>query len=408
MELCVLFLGAFLIMEYQFYRTCITPFFIIGLIYFCSIPFINVLGPWLGYYEISNTSMGLFSLYLAILFLCDIPCKLYKNNPINDSQKRESLFIKHQELIWYIFCVMLLGYALSLVQAIGLYGLENIKGKSGGIFGHMGLFCLALSPMIVYIFAKAKKIRYMLGIIVLYVVLFLFGVKSYIFISIITSCILICFEKRVTLGSLLKIGLILISLALVTFLLIYGVLPILRGGISEPDQIVEVIRDAFEHLFYYFASPFLGSNTYFMNPIHNGLDQGMRVLFAPIVSLYEAFVGEQNYPTVIMDFWAPISADAHRTHTNVGGMFSEAVYHVGYVWTGMFVLCIGLYCSLFNFARRVSIYFHMSASLAISLLALCFFCNYFTLLSVLEIVVYSFVIEYILLILDKKSVRIVL
>lgn len=407
MLLFVLIMGFYLIIEYRCYKTCITPFFVIGVIYLLAVPAVNIVGPLLGYYKIKGMTMALFLLYLTVLFLCDLSYKiLLKKKEINCEKTEEKVFVKYQNIIWYLFCVMLIGHVLSLVQALQRYDLADIKGKAGGIFGHMGLFCVAISPIIVYLAVKTKNVKYIVGIAIMAVVLMLFGGKGYIMIPVIASCILLCFEKEIKPLDLVKIGAGLLGVAIVVFVIIYGVLPIIENDIWDFKAMTVVLKEALEHLFFYFASPFLASNTYFSKPMQDGVVEGMRVVFAPVVSLYEVSFGNQDYPNIIMDVWAKISKSAHRTQTNVGGLFSETVYHVGYVWTAIYVGAIGLYVSSCYYIKKRMRCFSATAALAISLLALCFFCNFFTLLSVIEIIVYLGLTEAGIMLLEIKKVNV--
>ena len=92
------------------------------------------------------------------------------------------------------------------------------------------------------------------------------------------------------------------------------------------------------------------------------------------------------------------------TTSNVGGLFSEAVYRVGLPGALIYVFGISGYVSFMYYLKRKGNYYHGSAALAIALIGLCFFCNYFTLLVVLEMIVYLFLMELVILILDKKKI----
>ncbi|MCY4986489.1 DUF6337 family protein, partial [Salmonella enterica subsp. enterica serovar 1,4,[5],12:i:-] len=80
-------------------------------------------------------------------------------------------------------------------------------------------------------------------------------------------------------------------------------------------------------------------------------------MFAPIVSIYELLFGNKNYPHIIMTEWAPISESAHRTVTNVGGLFSESVFHIGYLYSFLYVLLICFYVNIIYFINKKTNHF---------------------------------------------------
>ena len=390
--------------EYKYYKTCITPFFIIGVIYLISVPVINVLGSRVGYNSITLQTIYMFLLFLLVIFIGDLFFKLKLRGSKKGKVSVADIYIKRQKVIWYVFVFMLAGYILSFLQAMQRYGISDIKGKSSGVFGHMGIFCIAISPLIVLLYINTKKIKYLLSLCLLYILMVIFGGKTYIFISLVSGTLLILDQKKVKFREILKIGILLAVIAIIIFLSIYTVIPILRSGNFAWKNIKDSVVESLQHVFYYFSAPFLCSNTYFCMPGAEGLEQGLRVLFAPFVSIYEAFLGSQNYPDIIMSEWATIAKEAHRTTSNVGGLFSEAVYRVGLPGALIYVFGISGYVSFMYYLKRKGNYYHGSAALAIALIGLCFFCNYFTLLVVLEMIVYLFLMELVILILDKKKI----
>lgn len=412
MLLLLLIILFYLLCEYRCYKTCITPFFIIGIIYFVSVPFINIVGPKLGYFKISNDTIYMFMLYLSLIFFSDIVFKIcmvqnkvrhYKDNAYDYYNE---MFVKQQKIIWYTFVVFLIGYSLSFFEAVNIYGISAIKGKSNGIFGHMGLACISISPLIVLLLIKTRKIKYFFGIISLFMIMLLFGGKTYIFIAIITSGILLNIEYQFNFSKLVKLGLLFIILAISIFIIIYTLIPCISTGNMDITTMKSYARESMQHIFYYFASPFLSSNSYFNMPLKEGFITGIRIMFAPIVSIYELLFGNKNYPHIIMTEWAPISESAHRTVTNVGGLFSESVFHIGYLYSFLYVLLICFYVNIIYFINKKTNHFSGSTSLAISLLGLCFFVNYFMLLVVLEMIIYLMLFEVFLLILYQKKIYI--
>lgn len=402
----IVLLAILLFSEYKTYKTCITPFFVIGSIYLIAVPVVNIVGVRLGYYSISSSTMILFLLFLMWIFFLNVVFKLLYRKIIHKNSSLVLMSIKHQKYIWYAFSFFLLGYFLSLLQATQIYGITNIKGKSSGIFGHMGLFCISISPYIMLLYIKTKKTKYILGVTFLFLIMLLFGGKTYLFITAVSACILLFDEKKVTPIKLLRIGLFLSTVAILIFIIIYTVIPCLNANIRDWFTIKAYFKESLQHVFYYFSAPFLCSNSYFDMPIAEGLSEGLRIMFAPLVSLYEVLLGNREFPAIIMKEWVNISDAAHRTTSNVGGLFSESVFHIGYVGAIFYVGLASLYVHAAYYLKCKSQFFHASAALGIALLGLCFFCNYFTLLVVLEIIVYLFIFEFSLLMFENRRIYI--
>lgn len=403
----IFILTILLFIEYQSYRTCITPFFVVGVIYLFSIPIVNIIGVKLGYYKINASTMLLFLAFLFEIFFLDLVYKLLSRKRLTlEKEQSISFAAKHQKYIWYVFLLFLFGYVLSFIQALNIYGMSNIKGRSNGIFGHMGLFCIAISPYIVILLFKTKKIKYILSLIILYLIMMLFGGKTYIFISIVSAGILLYGEKKVRPIDLIKLGVTLFIIALVVFIFIYAVIPCWNAKIKSWPIIRGYIVEAVQHFFYYFSAPFLCSNSYFNMPIAEGLIKGLRIMFAPFVSLYEVLLGNKDYPYIIMHEWVPIADAAHRTTSNVGGLFSESVYHIGRGGAFFYVALVSSYIHTVYYIKCNLQYFHASSALCIALIGLCFFCNYFTLLVVLELIVYLLIFELSLMLFDKRKIYI--
>lgn len=408
MLIFVIVLSILLYMEYRIYKTCISPFFVIGIIYLVSVSTVRYVAPALGYYRLENKTIYLFLIYLSIIFFSDIFFKtVSKKNNREVFYTSEAIVIKQQKIIWYIFCVMLIGYTLSLLQSIEIYGIYNIKGKSGGIYGHMGLFAIAISPYIIYLLVKTKKIKYLISIGILYTIMILFGGKTYLFVSLLASSLFLYAEHTVKFKKMLKLGIIVGFIGVIFFLLIYAVVPCYQSQLLSLNALKSQIQEALEHMFYYFSAPFLCSNSYFDMPAYEGMSEGMKIMFSPVVSIYEAILGDRQYPYIIMTNWIQIGDLAHRTTSNVGGLFSESVFHIGYIGSFAYLFIICLYENVLYYIKRQCSYFHASSAMAISILALCFFCNYFTLLVIIEMIVYLLIFETLLFYMsqNKKYIR---
>lgn len=397
----VTMVAVMLLIEYRHYKTCITPFFILGGIYLFGTVLSNTLGVFLGYNKLNTKTLFLFTLYLFVIFMGG---QHFRKNADNFKPTEENVYVANETIIFTIFLIGLLGYAFSLVVAIRNYGITNVKGKSGGIFGHLGLVAVALSPMMTKLFFYTKKMRYPLAILTLLGISIVFGGKYYIFIIIVASVMSILLEKKVTIGKLIGAGAVLLCIAMVVFITIYAVVPLMRSENFSWITLKEAMLEALKHLFYYFASPFICANTYFEKPMANGLLNGVRVILNPVDVTLEAALGTRNFVDIIME-WVPISISGYRKLSNVGGVISETVYHVGYIGTAVYLYIISFMVYLINDIKCKKHIFYGTASILLGVFGLTFFGNYFTLLSIWEIILYSFVVDIIISYMNYRKVE---
>lgn len=390
-----------LLIEYRHYKTCITPFFILGGIYLFGTVLSNTLGVFLGYNEINTKTLFLFTLYLFVIFMGG---QHFRKNAENIKVTEENVYVANETIIFTVFLIGLVGYAFSLVVAIRTYGITNIKGKSGGIFGHLGLVAVALSPMMTKLFFNTKKLRYPLSILVLLAISVVFGGKYYIFIIIVASIMSVLLEKKVTIGKLMGVGVVLLGVAMVVFITIYAVVPLVQSGTFSWTALKAAMLQALKHLFYYFAAPFICANTYFEKPIADGLLNGLKVLLNPFDAVLEAALGTRNFADIIME-WVPISVSGYREASNVGGVISETVYHVGYIGTAVYLYIISFMVYLINDIKCKKHIFYGTASILLGVFGLTFFSNYFTLLSIVEIIIYSFAMDIIISYMNYRKVE---
>lgn len=398
MILCfMIILGILLIIEHKIYNTYLTPFFVIGVVYFFSVPMVNTIGVLAGYNAISDFSIFLFLVFLITFFSGGILFKIIAyTNKINFVETQGSLYMKkYNKIIFLIFIIALAGYFISFLNAVRQYGILETKGHSEGIGGHLGLICVSISPYVFLYALKYKNKLIYFFLFCFYILMLMFGGKYPVVITFISSVILYLLNYPDKSKSILKIiGCISIIMCL-SFVCLYGVIPYLVNGITAigENTFWGFIGWPLSHMLSYYIGAYVTPNTYFLLPEHDGLYEGMRVLLNPLIRIYEAILGTGDYPDVIMSYWAPISNDAILSnYSNVGGIFSETVFRVGYGLGIIYIFALSVLLNMI-FSFKSKKYFHLITSFIITITSICFFNNFFTLLSIFEILVYAFMID---------------
>ena len=364
----------------------------------------------MGYNRIAPATIMYFVLFLFVIFISDFVFKVLlsgQNRKAVGRLQTQNLE-KNITIFNLIFIFLLVLYLLGAVSTAARYGILNMKGKSSGLEGHASLAAIAISPMILYEFVKTKKKNYLIEVILLYVTMIVFGGKNYIFLAAVASLILIFTDKKVNIGSIIKVGLVLVAIAILIFIMVYGVVPYLISGTTGygTSDLYGIVLWPIIHMLYYFVAPFLCANTYFKLPVYEGMKKGLTIMFNPCVELYEQFLGNRDFPNIIMTYWAPISSGSKglQKASNVGGLFSESVFHIGFLNSILFVFVVAFFANFIIYLNKRYGVFPLSAALQTAIIVLCFFNNFYSLLTVFEMVVYAFVIEIISMLIKKDVV----
>lgn len=288
---------------------------------------------------------------------------------------------------------------ISLLQVINRYGIYNTKSNAYGIFAHIGFISRSLLPLIIYYAIKSKKIKYIVAIIINVIALIAFKGKYHLYIPIGGFVVLtLILKKNIKIIQVVKTVCVTFLLAIILFVSVYTIIPNIIAGDTSSEVMKTGIRFSTKHFFHYFFCPFIASNEYFSNPCYLGLTNGIRIVFNPYDRLLQWFIGSGDYYDPAITLWPIIDLDGNTG--NVGGIFSETVFNIGYIGTVIYILAIGILVyyfwtkTVFKGKRLITTIY------LVGLLMFCFFCNYFTLLPNLECFVICYCVD--VFVLDGK------
>ena len=365
----VLFLIVYL--KYLKTKTVLNPVVSFGVVYLIAVPLIFVLHFFTDLYVVSYTNM-LFTLSFFFLIYIADTCSVFfvscKENVSVNNYKNS--VISAQKIIFFIFLCSLICKVINFVQVLQIRGITNMKRGEFGIFANLGFFAQILTPYILLIAIEKKKILYFLLIFVELGIITMFQLKGTLLIIIVQSVFFVLlFKTKITINSLLKIGIKLLLISLIVFLLLYSVLPNLINASST-----RTLDMAFQEFVHYGTCPFLCSNEFYLTPEGNVYENGMRVIFNPIIALYEAISGNRNFPDTIIHYWPMMSK---TRPANVGGIFSETVYQVGYLGAFLYIFFLLFTIAFVFYVYKKQKRYLWSCAYLLSLWSLCFFGNYF-------------------------------
>ncbi len=402
------FIFAFIIIvlilfEYKLYKTFINPFTIIALIYCILIPFNNFIGADLLQFDKVNDNSIFYILYfLIIIFIVS----LIFYPLINDNRFTKQLqnnYGNYEKMIVvnkrkFILCLFIIGFIakyISLLQCIQAYGINNIKGKSSGIFAHIGGLSVILLPYILLIYVNNKrKVYYLIMILLVFLNLLMFGGKYGIIIAFAHMIIFYAMMRNINIKKTLKYGLLMAGIAIFIFIGIYAIKPIIINGYFSKDEFLISMEFSIRHFFSYLLGPLVASNYYF----NNFSREGIIILFTVLINIVKALIGSKDYINPVNKNFVSI---AYNKVTNVGGLFSECVYNSGFLISTIYIafffsLVYYFYLNARYKGKKISICAYM-----LSVVLMMFFSNFLTVSGVVLNLIYLYIIE---IVLSKKII----
>ena len=369
----------------------VTPICLLGIIYTVAFPLIFILNRFIDVFTPTDFNMMMTLAFFVMVFLLGRAVKR-KHRDVRRGKPLQYIYKMdiHEQFIWFIFFIGMICKFINFRQVAEIRGLGNMKRGEFGVFANLGYLAQVTTPYIVYFGIKKKKLLNFVMVAAELVILTLFEVKGTLLITLLHVVLFnFLMDNRVTLGKMVKRGILLGAFGIIAFIAIYAYLPTIVGQ-ANGDNLVEM---AFLEFVHYLFSPFVCANEYYLMPNGNIFEKGYRVIFNPIIALQERFFGNRNYPDTIIHYWARMS---NARTSNVGGLFSETVYQVGYLYAFLYIAAIVLIIYLvFNRAYYKGKWVN-GASAILSRWVLCFFANYMAPTTAFQIMIYCFVFDWLI------------
>lgn len=396
-----------LFIEYRHFNSYLTPFSIMGCCYAAAPIIINTIGVNIGMYAMEDYNFLYTMVYLVIIWTPGffVRCfteksKLFNHNRIERNIKRVEKFEIPFFLV-FLFCVFM--FLTTVIGVLLTYGFSGAKNHTMGIGAHFGYLALMLAPYIAYHAINRKRILYYMLIISFVLELIVLQNKLPIVVLLLQSVYYVFIMKgRVKGIKIIKTGVVVILAVMLLFVGIYSLQPWI---IDRTVTMEEATSYGFKRFVHYFFSGFISSNEYYLHPAGNTYADGMRVAFGFIDTLKEAIFGSGDYVSPVIQKWVFI---APERGTNVGGIFSELVYQIGFLNAGIYVFCVGVIVYFFyNLSSKYQIFVNTTAYL-MAMTSVSFFCNFFSLFSTFEKLIYVIILDFIIWKVHAKGMKVIL
>ncbi len=391
-EVVIIFM---LYVEYKYYKSYFTPFSILGCCYMTVPVLILIVGGNSQLYPMSefNLQCTLFFLFLmwitgSIVRVLAANRKLFKSKNIIKNIKKIEL-LGYIFFLLYIFCIFM--FMITVIRVLSVYGYSGAKNHTTGIGAHFGYIALMLTPYIVYRGVSQKRKGHYFFVLILILELILLQNKLPAIVLLLQSVYsYFMMSGRVRGKKIIKTGIFSVLAAMLLFIVVYSIKPWL---IDKDTSFQAAINYSIERFFHYFFSGFISSNEYFMCPSGNTFQNGHRVAYGVFDTLKELFSENPNYVSPVIEKWvyiSPISA------TNVGGMFSELVYQIGFFESAIYVIAVSIMVYFFYHLTCSNQIFVNTTSYLMTMTTLGFFCNFFSLFSTFEKLIYVMIFDLII------------
>lgn len=391
-----LIIGILIFADYKLYKTTFTPFTILSGTYLLLVLLNNFGAVKLGFFEVKSSSIGYLLYFIMLIYAVSIffyfVFHIKHTTSINkiDRQRYVELVILNQtrrKQIVVTFILGLLAKYLSLIQAISQYGIENIKGKAEGIYAHIGNIGLVLTPYIMVLFIREKKLTYLLLILMMYVNLFYFGGKYGLIIAMLHLTILYAMIYDVNPSKTIKIALLILLFVVAVFIVIYAIIPSLRDDSLNKQIFVDRLLFSLTHFLFYLVSPVIATNYYFSNMGSGNVE----LLFTVPINIIRGALGIGGYLNSINTKFMQV----HTYYaTNVGGLFAEAAYESNLLFASVYVILFFTFVYYFFSMAIYQAKMISLAALSLSVVMMMFFGNFLTVSGVVLQLIFLFVIEF--------------
>ena len=393
------------------YKTVFTPFICLSFTYFVLVNLNNLLFVNIyNYFAVTDYAIGIVLIFFLVLSAISNVFALFLKRSskvaLQESGKSDTkmcfLNKTQTKFVIILFALGLAAYLLSLIINIRAYGISNIKRSNNGILAHISFLCQICAPIMLFSAKFKHKFVAYFCVALSFIIAIIYAQKYVIFTNIIYTLLYFILDRKTHGKKIIKYLIVFVCFALLVFLLVYGFLPYFTSG-KPQDSLEENLSFAFKNFCMYLLSPIVANN-YTMT--HN-LHEGVAITFCVPINIIRAFSGNHNYVSPVYEFLFQYASG--NSFTNVSGILGELTYCLGIMgailYMGIVFSIIYVFYVRFRNTRR----YRMTVSFLMAILVFSFFCNFFTVSGMMFQLIYTFIIETIILLLrtrKKPSIRV--
>jgi oligosaccharide repeat unit polymerase len=322
----------FLKIEKKLFGTLFTPVSILAIPFCIVVLLCEIIAPFFGYIHLAPVLLwawiiGLFFFYTGgLLFaLPFISHQSFKKVEFSlDIGHLKSRFL---DIITVLFLIYMIVQLRSTLGSFSLSNLEDEEFGGNGLVGHVSIVMSVL--LIIYVvsmwnvLAKFNKFKSSVLILLILMFAFIYGVKSWFFIPLITAFLILKHHGYIKL-SLTKI-IVFFFLSFILFSLPYM---LLFGENFE-------LADTIDRFIYYFFSGVLGFSGHIASNMPVNVDN--LYVINPIVNIFNVITKAET-KSVVSDMWAEIGGNGIFDATNVKTFFGTLYIYEG--WFGAIITAL--------------------------------------------------------------------
>ena len=306
------------------FGTFITPVTVLSVPYLIIVIFAITIGPYLGFVAFYLPSLWI---WIIGLFLFWLPGLILSFISLEKTKIHDYPFVIHENFqldsFIYIFSYILVAVLfLGIFKSLSTYqiGSEELESSLGvGIIAHTSIVS---KFFFIYLIVRFKK-KNLIPILLLMIIYFLYGAKSWILIPVFSSVMIRIILKKNHLSFFLILKII--TFGIIVFYSTYRVVL----GPSMPFSFI------YNHFFVYTFSGVLGLSEHFRLNGNVGIDPLM--LINPIINVYNKISGIE-----IIDTFSKIETSIGcNAYTNVKTFFGSIYLYAGVGWGALFSLIFG-------------------------------------------------------------------
>lgn len=375
-----------ILIDFYNYERQVTPLTIVGSVYLILINMNNlIVSKIYGFYQVADHSLLVLLLFFFLIFGVDMIFGCFYRHTSRAASDKAVRFHSFR-LIGILYGTGVLAYFFEFVKLSRIYGVNSIKGKGGGILGHLTFLAYILGPLALDFAIKRKnKIKIMMVILMNLSTLgiaVLFGGKYQIFINLTYFLLFFILKRdhRTSMVKLIKLVIPMMGLAIAAFMTIYYIIPVLTGAYQTS------VDFAIRHMFDYLLGPMIANN-YTIS--HSGTGNVLAP-FAVFINIGKALVREGNYVNPIFPFVFPT---APGMITNVSGFFGDLIYTLGIPGALVYTLVTFFIVNIFFLFYRSQTKYQLCFCYTSAILAFLFFGNFITVSGVVLPLLLAFVLD---------------
>lgn len=301
-------------------------------------------------------------------------------------KKEKNSEIFNKKVIKKLGILVIITLGINIFICANKYGIENLKGKTGGILEH---FFIISSAFLSVELINKKGFLFKFLYVAILLSLFIRGGKYQLFLFILPSFFLSIEKEKKLSFRILKKSLFIFLVVFIVFGIVYYINFSLKNMNFNCNDFFNFIIN---HTKYYFLSPM-----YIGHEMLKFSGQGdFKIAFTPFINIYEFILGSKNYINPILPVWT-----SYGITSNVGGLIPELVYSIGNIGMYLYMTFLGIISYILeNLTLKNKIWVYSNLILKSSLI-LCFFNNVFTVLGYVERVLGTIIITIVIIMFKK-------